>query len=209
MTMDNSPAERQQYVAPAATGLSSFVGFFFSFRIFIMLLSVRFLGTTEQVGVEVSLAFNFLLLIFVAISNNRGNRSREAKHAAARKRTVGLNLLCFSCISLLWSATASMPAAIVYWCAMTADVAMVALLLRLGPVREVATSIMKGYVLGACVIAIIAWLLPAQSDLRLGDERAPWSQPNRISLCVCFILCAISYSGKSSGRWVLLRVSLQ
>lgn len=33
-----------------------------------------------------------------------------------------------------------------------------------------AHSLMKGYVWGACGVAIIAWLLPAQSDLRLGDE---------------------------------------
>lgn len=191
MTMDNSPAERQQYVAPAATGLSSFVGFFFSFRIFIMLLSVRFLGTTEQVGVEMSLALNFLLLIFVAFQTiGATDQEKPSMLRLASVRWV-LIFLCFSCISLLWSATASMPAAIVYWCAMTADVAMVALLLRLGPVREVATSIMKGYVLGACVIAIIAWLLPAQSDLRLGDEEL--LGPNQIGYLCAFALFFVQY----------------
>jgi len=39
-----------------AVGMALAVGFFFSFRLFIMLLSVRILGTDPQTGVEVSLA---------------------------------------------------------------------------------------------------------------------------------------------------------
>jgi exopolysaccharide production protein ExoQ len=191
MMMDSSPAERQPYVTPAATGLSSLVGFFFSFRIFIMLLSVRFLGATEQVGVEISLALNFLLLIFVAFQTiGATDQEKPSMLRLASVRWV-LTFLCFSCISLLWSATASMPAAIVYWCAMTADVGMVALLLRLGPIKEAATSIMKGYVVGACVIAIIAWLLPAQSDLRLGDEEL--LGPNQIGYLCAFALFFAQY----------------
>ena len=53
---------------------------------------------------------------------------------------------------------------------MAADVAIVILLLRSGPQAELSSSLMTGYVWGACAVAVAAWILPAQSDLRLGDE---------------------------------------
>ena len=113
-----------------------------------------------------------------------------------------LIFLCFSCVSLFWSATASMPAAIIYWCAMAADVGMVALLIRMGPVKEVVTSLMKGYVIGACVIAMIAWLLPAQSDLRLGDEEL--LGPNQIGYLCAFALFFVQYLLRERpGKWGL------
>ena len=89
---------------------------------------------------------------------------------ACRAFVGSLVFLGFSGCSLVWSATASLPAAMVFWCAMAADVAMVVLLLRVGPVNEIAAALMEGFVWGACVVAIIAWIMPAQSDLRLGDE---------------------------------------
>src|ERR1700728_1564860 len=110
MTIDNSPAERQQFVAPAATGLSWIVGFFFSFRTFIMLLSVRLLGTTAQVGVEISLALNFLLLVLVAFQTIGATDQENASLLRLASMRWVLTFLCFSGISLLWSATASMPA---------------------------------------------------------------------------------------------------
>jgi hypothetical protein len=187
---------------PASTGLSFLVGFFFSFRLFIMLLSVRLLGTDEQAGVEISLALNFLLFILVAFQTiGAADHERTSMLRLASVRWV-LIFLCFSCMSLWWSATASMPAAIVYWCAMAADVGMVMLLLRMGPVKEVATDLMKGYVMGACVIAIIAWLLPAQSDLRLGDEEL--LGPNQIGYLCAFALFFVQYLMREKlGKWGL------
>jgi exopolysaccharide production protein ExoQ len=202
MSIHTSATEKQRLVTPAALGLSFFVGFFFSFRIFIMLLSVRLLGTDEQVGVEISLALNFFLLVLVAFQTI-GAADHEC---ASMLRLPGVRwvliFLAFSCMSLLWSATASMPAAIVYWCAMAADVGMVVLLLRMGPVKEVATTLMKGYVVGACVIAIIAWLLPAQSDLRLGDEEL--LGPNQIGYLCAFALFFVQYLMREKlGKWGL------
>lgn len=167
-----------------------------------MLLSVRLLGTDEQVGVEISLALNFFLLVLVAFQTiGAADRENASVLRLPSVRWV-LIFLCFSCISLLWSATASMPAAIVYWCAMAADVGMVVLLLRTGPVKEVATCLMKGYVLGACVIAIIAWLLPAQSDLRLGDEEL--LGPNQIGYLCAFALFFVQYLMREKlGKWGL------
>jgi O-antigen ligase len=100
-----------------------------------------------------------------------------------------------------------MSAAIVYWCAMAADVGMVVLLLRMGPIKEVATCLMKGYVLGACVIALIAWLLPAQSDLRLGDEEL--LGPNQIGYLCAFALFFVQYLMREKpGKWGLAMLVL-
>jgi O-antigen ligase len=63
-----------------------------------------------------------------------------------------------------------MSTSIAYWCGMAVDVAIVIMLLRSEPLTRVAASLMKGYVWGACLISIVAWLMPTQSDLRLGDE---------------------------------------
>jgi exopolysaccharide production protein ExoQ len=202
MSIYSSVTEKQRLITPVATGLSFLVGFFFSFRIFIMLLSVRVLGTDEQAGVEISLALNFFFLVLVAFQTiGAADHERASMLRLPSARWV-LLFLCFSCISLLWSATASMPAAIVYWCAMASDVGMVILLLRMGPVKEVATSLMKGYVVGACVIAIIAWLLPAQSDLRLGDEEL--LGPNQIGYLCAFALFFVQYLMREKlGKWGL------
>jgi O-antigen ligase len=108
--------------------------------------------------------------------------------------------LAFSCCSLLWTSTVSLPAAIAYWCAMAADVAIVILMLRAGRLTEVAHSLMKGYVWGACAVAIIAWLLPAQSDLRLGDEEL--LGPNAIGYLCAFALFFAQYLVREKdGKW--------
>jgi hypothetical protein len=135
MSIHSSATEKQRLAMPAAAGLPFLVGFFFSFRLFIMLLSVRLLGTDEQVGVEISLALNFFLLILVAFQTIGAAGHENASMLRLPSVRWVFIFLCFSCISLLWSATASMPAAIVYWCAMAADVGMVVLLLRTGPIK--------------------------------------------------------------------------
>jgi hypothetical protein len=207
MSIHSSATEKQRLAMPAAAGLPFLVGFFFSFRLFIMLLSVRLLGTDEQVGVEISLALNFFLLILVAFQTIGAAGHENASMLRLPSVRWVFIFLCFSCISLLWSATASMPAAIVYWCAMAADVGMVVLLLRTGPIKEAATCLMKGYVAGACVIAIIAWLLPAQSDLRLGDEEL--LGPNQIGYLCAFALFFVQYLMREKpGKWGLATLVL-
>ena len=119
--------------------------------------------------------------------------------------------LTFTACSLVWTAAASLPAAIVFWSAMAADAGMVALLLRVGPAKEVAISLIKGYVWGACAVAVIAWLLPAQSDLRLGDEELLGA--NQIGyLCAFAAFFAQYLMREKQGKWgaaaVLLAVTL-
>ena len=199
-------------VAAAATmPLAASVGFYFSFRLFFPLLAVRVFGQDAQTGVVISLTLNYLLFVLAAID--------ALGDGAVPLRSVlqwpcfrwVLLFLGFSGISLFWSVTASLSAATAFWCAMTADTAIVVLLLRRAQVDSVVNSIMRGYIWGSCAIAIVAWLLPAQSDLRLGDEEL--LGPNQIGwVCAFGFFLAQYLMRRKSGNWtipaVLLAVTL-
>jgi exopolysaccharide production protein ExoQ len=182
--------------------LASLVGFFFAFRAFIIVLSVRLLGTDPQTGTAISLAADALLLFLVAFCT----LGQSVRPIGQMTRTANVRwallYLGFSCLSLLWSETFSLPIAIVYWSGMAADFAAVALLLRATSVNVVAPSLMKGFVWGACLGAAVAWLLPAQSDLRLGDEEL--LGPNNIAypLAIAFLFAQYLIRNRL-GSWML------
>ena len=176
-----------------------------------MLLSVRILGTNPQTGVELGLALNFLILLVVAFHSLGNVRFPASQMAQLWPVRWALLFLCFSCSSLFWTGAASLSAAVAYWCAMAADVAIVVLLLRAGRLTDVANSLMKGYVWGTSAVAIIAWLLPAQSDLRLGDEEL--LGPNAIGYLCAFAIFFVQYLVRErDGKWgaiaLLLGVTL-
>jgi exopolysaccharide production protein ExoQ len=183
-----------------AISLAFATGFVLSFRSIIPVFSVRVLGVDPQTGTEAALALNFLVLGIVCFAL-----------LGTAKRTFGSMLrlpsvrwvvifLAFSGCSLLWSATASLPASIAYWCGMVSDVAAVVLLLRTGPVIGVASSLMKGFVWSACCIALIAWIMPTQYDLRLGDE--DYFNSNTIgNLCAFALFFAQYLMRRKDGTW--------
>jgi exopolysaccharide production protein ExoQ len=179
-------------------GMAFVVGLFFSLRLFIVLFSVRVLGTEPQTGTEISISLNTLLLVAVAFYSLGETRIPPSKMSQLWPVRWAFVFLSFSCCSLFWSATASLSAAIAYWCAMAADVAIVILMLRARPPKEIANSLMEGYVWGACAGAIIAWLIPAQSDLRLGDEEL--MGPNTIGYLCAFALFFAQYLVREKDR---------
>jgi exopolysaccharide production protein ExoQ len=78
----------------------------------------------------------------------------------------------------------------------------VVVLLRSGSVTETSHSVMKGFVVSACCLAVIAWIMPAQADLRLGDEE--FFNTNQIgNLCATAIFLAQYLSRRKAGRWAL------
>lgn len=188
--------------ATAVMPLAAVTGFYLSFRLFFPLLAVRILGQDAQEGVIVSLALNYLLLSLVALDTlGRPSYARRSMFQLPCFRWV-LLFLGFSGISLLWSVTASLPAAAAFWCAMAADTAIVLLLLRNAPVDSVVNSLMSGYIWGSCAIAVVAWLLPAQSDLRLGDEEL--LGPNQIGWACAFAFFLAQYlMRRSYGKWTI------
>ena len=176
--LNNVDAQTERVLLPIL------VGFFFSFRLMIVLLMVRLFQADPKTGAAVGVGLNLFLLVIV-VFYSFGPAS--VKLGPARKIPSipwVLFFLTFSGCSLFWSVTASLPAAIVYWSALVADVAIVALLMRSGSAGTVSSSLVKGYVYGACAIALVAWLMPTQSDLRLGDEEL--LGPNQIGYASAF-----------------------
>jgi len=202
MDLSDDIGERDTFPASAGSTLSFAVGFFLSSRSIIPVLWVRALGTDPQAGAEAKLALNFLVLGFVcfALLGAEGRTLRSMLRLPSI-RWVFI-YLGFSGCSLLWSATASLPASIAYWCGTASDVAIVVLLLRSGSVTGVANSLMKGFVWSACCIALIAWIMPAQYDLRLGDE--DYFNSNTIgNLCAFGLFFAQYLMRCKQGKWAL------
>jgi len=182
--------------------LAQIAGFFFAFRAFIMVLSVRLLGTDPQTGTAITLIADVLLLLITAFCCfGEGDRRLGQMSRSASVRWC-LAYLGLSCVSLLWSETSSLPVAIVYWIGMAADFFAVALMLRARSATVVVPSLMIGYVWGACLGGVVAWLLPAQSDLRLGDEEL--LGPNNIAypLAIAFLFAQFLMR-KRLGNWTV------
>ena len=185
---------------PAGSGLAFAVGFYFSARIIISLLAVRVLGTEPGTGAGISLALNLLLLVFAAFySLGPGNRTLGSILRLSSSRWV-LVFLMVSCCSLAWSGTVSLPTSSLYWCGMAADVAIVVLLFRTRQAMEVSHSLMKGFIWSTCLLALIAWIMPTQADLRLGDET--FLNTNQIgNLCAFTVFLAQYLMRRKDGKW--------
>lgn len=183
------------------------IGFYFAFRVFIPLLSVRALGMEIQAGAEINLVLNFFFLALALFSSFGGTSYLPSGTMRLTSVRWVFFFLGFSGCSLLWSSTSSVAAAAVYWCAMAADLTMVILLLRSAPLSQVSESLMKGYVWGSCMVAAIAWMLPVQSDLRLGDEEL--LGPNQIGFLCAFAFFFVQYLiRQKEGHWGLAGVLL-
>jgi O-antigen ligase len=115
--------------------------------------------------------------------------------------------LTFSCTSLLWSATVSPAASAIYLGAMAADVAIVLLLLRAGTAVEIAHSIMKGFIFASVILAAVAWIIPLESDQRLGDLE--YFNTNQIgNLCAMGVFMAQLLTARKDERWSVSQVFL-
>lgn len=172
-------------------GVPFAVGYFFAFRVITVVVSVRICGADPRTGTAINIALDCFLLLataFCSIGDVRYPFHEMTKLPAVR---WALLFLAFSGCSLLWSGTASLPDSMAYWFAMAADVAIVVMLLRAGPLMGISDSLMRGFVWGACTVAIIAWLLPAESDLRLGDDEL--LGPNQIGYACAFAFFFAQY----------------
>lgn len=169
---------------PAAGGVPYIAGFYFSFRIMTVLLAVRGFGADPRTGSGINIAAAGTLLLATAFcaAGSAGRRFRDMARLASVR--WALLFLAFSGCSLVWSRTVSLPDSAAYWCAMAADVVIATLLLRAGPLDSAANALMQGFVWGACAVAAIAWLLPAEPDLRLGDDA--FLGPNQIGYVCAF-----------------------
>jgi exopolysaccharide production protein ExoQ len=208
----NSRISSHSLAEASSSGLlPAAIGFFFAFRLITVLLTVRIFGQDAQAGVAAGLALNYLFFAVVAFDAfGPSQRTLRSMLYVPTFRWV-LFFFFLSAASLFWSSTSSLTAALAFWFAMAADTAMIVLLLRTRQSEQVIEAVMKGYVWGACGIAVLAWLLPSQSDLRLGDEEL--LGPNQIGYVCAFAFFFAQYLiRRKSGNWsihaLLLAVTL-
>jgi exopolysaccharide production protein ExoQ len=150
-------------------GPALLVGVFLGFHLIVNVLAVWLLGATPQAGTMFDLILNYLVLIAVAFAC-LGDAPFGGGFLRSAPSRWALLFLVFSGCSLVWTVAVSVPAAVVFWCAMAADVGTVVLLLLCQPAELVIASLFRGYVYGASAVAIIAWILPTTKDNRLGYE---------------------------------------
>ena len=168
MVETTTNARSSSNAVSANAGMAWIAGFFFAFRLFIPLLLVWIFGMDPQTGVIVTLLSNFMLLGMVAFTFAGKQLHGESSLLKKPASRWVLFFLGFTCLSLIWSGAVSLPAAAAFWCAMAADSAIVLLILRNESAQVMAPPLMKGYVIGASLVAVTAWLLPEQPDMRLG-----------------------------------------
>lgn len=199
--------EDSREIGSTAEGLALVAGFLFCARAMLPMFCVRVLDADAQTGAAALLAINFLLcgLAWVEfVATARRKSLSLARLPAVRWVTVYLAL---SGCSLLWSESASRGVSAAYWCGTAADVATVALLLRAGAPGRVTASLMKGFVYGACCVAAVAWLMPVQYDLRLGDE--DYFNANTIAnLCAFGVFFCQYLLRRREGKWTAAAVLL-
>jgi exopolysaccharide production protein ExoQ len=177
--------------------LPSLIGFIFAFR---ASLPVLWFQDDPAQGSIVSVTLSLSLLIAAALATIGSKPSIPASsfHTPTLRWIavfLGLNLL-----SLLWT-TAPLDAAASYCAAWVADVASIWFILRDGPAEDQANAIMKGFIWGASLVAVVAWSLPTMPDLRLGDEVL--FHPNFIAvICVFGALMALHLAHQNTNwRW--------
>lgn len=205
--MENTDAMENSSI-PAGSGIAFAIGFFFSFRLAITILSMKLFGADPQTGSAIRLGLSFVLLCAVCFTSLGAATRKFSSLLQSSSVRWAMFFLFFSGCSLFWSETASMPASITYWCGTAVDVAMVLLLLRAaGSISEVAASIMKGFIWGACCIALIAWLMPTQYDLRLGDE-VFFNSNSICNVCVFAVFFAQYLMRRKQEKWGLVTLFL-
>jgi O-antigen ligase len=183
--------------------MAAIVGFFFAVRYSFEYL---FFQSNPRAGAGFSVGLNFLFFAVVVFHSlgPAANTLRSTVRVPCFRPAAAF--LLFALCSLLWSATVSVPVAFAYWCGVVADLAMVVLLLRTGPVDLMSFSVMKGYVWGAGAIAVITWLSPTMQDLRPGND--DFFSPNAIALILAFGVFLAQFLGLSRRSWNLAAILL-
>jgi O-antigen ligase len=82
---------------------------------------------------------------------------------------------------------------------MAADVTGVWLLLRYEPVEENIARLLQGFLVGAGVVAVVAWTAPVMEDLRLGDDEL--LHPNLIGFEFAIAVLLASYLAQRNRWW--------
>jgi hypothetical protein len=195
--------ENSKNIPIASTGVAFVVGFFFSFRLIVVLLSVRLLGMEPSAGSMLSLALDLLLFVVVCFDLVGTTQRPFASLLRLPVFKWVLFFLALSICSLAWSDTVSLLNSLAYWSGLFADFLVMTLLLRSGTATQLSHSLLEGFIWSSCCLALIAWVMPLQSDLRLGDEQ--FFNTNEIgNLCAVAIFFAQYLMRRANGKWGLV-----
>lgn len=195
VTCESADGSRRVYSTLAAC-----TGCLFSCRTIFVLITARWLNIGTEAGILAGFALSLMLLIATSLAAF-GNRAHSCKGLVETRTFQWVTLyLAFAGCSLLWSASASPAASAVYWCGLVLDVGMVVLLCRADGGECAATSLMQGFITGTCVLSAVAWMMPAEEDLRLGDME--FFNTNQIgNLCALAVLMCAYLGSRGDRRW--------
>jgi exopolysaccharide production protein ExoQ len=172
------------------------VGFYLAARLSITYL---FFQTEPQTGAMVAFALQFVLLAAAMFYSFGVGSTRLRSMLRTLPFLWVLGFLAVGLCSLSWSATVSVPIAFGYWSELAGQVAMIVLLLRAGDGEQVAGSVMRGYVAGACLVATVTWLSPTMQDLRPGND--DFFSPNAIGFTCALAIYLLQYLSRREREW--------
>jgi exopolysaccharide production protein ExoQ len=150
-----------------SSSLATAAGFMFAFRVCVTFLWFQ---RDPKTATVLTVAASLTLLGIVAgiqVISETPEGLKMGDHPVLRWIGIYLGL---SAASLAWTTTPSTAAAAGYWSATAADVLTVLLLVRRDGTDNGAIGIMRGFVFGSMIVAVIAWASPVTADLRLGNE---------------------------------------
>ena len=197
----------KQDLANPGAAPATCIGAFFAARVAISMVCVRWLGLDPQVAAIAQILLG-VLLFGVLCFHSLGN-SAVPLRVILRVRPVcwALAYLTFSLLSFAWSGTVSPAASFAYWFALAIDVATALMLMCQVNWHDQVYALLRGYIYAAFVLAAIAWIMPAQEDLRLGDM--DYFNTNQIGNLCAFAFFFAQYLERSErSRWTLVKIFL-
>lgn len=176
-------------------------GSLFACRSAFVLVSARWLNRGSEPGVAAGFASSILLLLAALIAAWGANAiSSMRQMLQARPLRWVLLYLAFAGSSLLWGVAASPVASALYWSGLVFDVFTVVLLCSIFGVKHTAHALMKGFIAGACILAAMAWIMPPEADLRLGDLE--YFNTNQIgNICALALLMCALLASRAQEKW--------
>jgi exopolysaccharide production protein ExoQ len=182
-------------------------GALFACRTIFAMVSARWLNLGPEPGVLASFGLSVVLMTAAMLAAIGEHAATMAWAVRARPVRWVLLYLAFSGCSLLWGLSTSPATSVIYWGGLVCDVGIVLLLVRACSAERTAHSLMRGFVYGTCVLAAIAWMMPVERDLRLGDME--YFNTNQIAnLCALALMMCNLLVIRRKGRWRVVTLFL-